>query len=449
MSESMTIFAAYAIFMVATIIAFQLRPLICSAAICYFGGWLLLPVAHYPADTITAGYFTVNVIGTALPSNLGLTKAWVVPVSIILGITLKTPRIWSTIRLNWSDAFVLAYCVWPFFAMLIAQSDKEVAVYASFYLAGAWGGSWLIGRVLFAGDNGRETLLRTIAWSGVILLPVALVEGISGPLIYPIIYGDHAFLLEGASRYVGYRPLGFFEHGNQFGIWIALSAFAWWALVRQGKKAKGGVLTSAIILTVAAVASQSIGAILLLCLGGAIMFLSAKRMRAFGYSMIALGAIFGLVYGSGILPVEHIVRNTAFGQQAIEIVRASGRSSIGYRVRRDQMALAMLYRQPVAGYGKWDWWRPLGSHPWGLPLLIAGQFGAAGLLMAFVSLLWGPIRAFLFSDMDRIPLATIVILAAADAALNSYIFFPAIVASAAIIKSRQQKGSVSRRAVEV
>ena len=132
MSESMTIFAAYAIFMVATIIACQLRPLICSAAICYFGGWLLLPVAHYPADTITAGYFTVNVIGTALPSNLGLTKAWVVPVSIILGITLKTPRIWSTIRLNWSDAFVLAYCVWPIFAMLIAQSDKEVAVYASF-----------------------------------------------------------------------------------------------------------------------------------------------------------------------------------------------------------------------------------------------------------------------------------------------------------------------------
>jgi hypothetical protein len=445
-SESITITSAYAVFVLATIIVFQFRPVFSATAVCYFGGWLFLPVAHYPADTITAGYFTVNVIGTALPSNLGVTKACVIPAAIILGFTLKAPQIWSRLRPTWLDASILAYCAWPLIAMFIARSDTGIGVWASAYLIVAWGGSWLIGRVIFADESGRGLLLRTIAWSGVALIPIALAEGVSGPFIYTVVYGDHAFLLEGAKRYVGYRPLGFFEHGNQFGIWIALSALAWWALVKQGETAKGGAMIWAIVTTAMALGSQSAGAILLLGVGAAILFLTAKKVRGLAYGMTGLSAMFALVYLSGALPVENIARNTAFGQKAIEIARASGRGSIGYRVRRDQMALAMLHREPVAGYGRWDWWRPLGSHPWGLPLLIAGQFGAVGLLLAFISLLWAPLRALLVADMHRFPLAIVVLLASADAALNSYIFFPAIVASAAIVTSRKQKSSETGRA---
>ena len=448
MSESTIIFAAYAFYQLAAIAAVQLRPLAPVCAILFIGGWLLLPVAHYPADTITASHFTVNVIGAALPSNLGVTKAWVIPVAIIVAITVKSPRIWLGVRLGWLDVAVVLFCAWPLIAAVATGSDMQTAIFSCLYLAGTWGGSWAIGRLLAVSEHGRERLLKTIAYSGIALLPFAIVEGLAGPMIYTSVYGDHPFLLEGAQRYVGYRPLGFFEHGNQFGMWMAMSAFSWWVLAK-GQMGNMAIASFGLVATtLAALASQSVGAILLLAAGVAMLFLSARALRAFGFGMLVFAGISGAVYVSGAVPVEHIARNTALGQKAIEVVRASGRGSIGYRVRRDQMALAMLYRRPLAGYGTWDWWRPLGSHPWGLPLLVFGQFGVVALLLTGLMLLWAPVKTVMSADATRTPLAIIAILAAIDAGLNSYMFFPAMLCSAAIIKSRHV-GIAARRATAV
>jgi hypothetical protein len=260
---------------------------------------------------------------------------------------------------------------------------------------------------------------------------------LAGPMIYTSVFGDHPFLLEGAQRYVGYRPLGFFEHGNQFGMWMAMSAYCWWVLAKQQMGNIAVVSFGLVATTIAAMASQSVGAILLLAAGVSMLFLSARALRTFGIGMLVFAGISGAVYVSGVVPVEHIAQNTALGQKAIEVVRASGRGSIGYRVRRDQMALTMLYRRPVAGYGTWDWWRPLGSHPWGLPLLIFGQFGVVALLLACLILLWAPVKTVITADATRMPLAIVAILAAIDATLNSYMFVPAILCSAVIIQSGQ------------
>jgi hypothetical protein len=103
-------------------------------------------------------------------------------------------------------------------------------------------------------------------------------------------------------------------------------------------------------------------------------------------------------------------------------------------MRRDQLALKMVYRAPVAGYGAWDWWRPLKSHPWGLPLLLAGQFGLVSLALLGAALFGGALRGLWRGSGGLLPI--LILLAGIDAWLNSYIYFPALLAAAALAHPR-------------
>ena len=434
-SESMSITAVYAVFTLATIFSFPRLPIQRAAAIFFCGGWLFLPVAAYPLDTLTADYFTVNVIGAALPSNLGITKALIVPVAIVLRIIFNDWTALKHLHPKPIDGVMLAFCILPLPTMLINQSSLASACYASLYLLGAWGGTWLIGRTCFTGDAGRTELLASMRWSGVALIPVALIEGFAGPFLYKMIYGEHAFLLEGSKRYFGFRPLGFFEHGNQYGIWIAASALAWYAFNKYSAVTTIYSRIWLILTVIAAVISQSVGAILLLLLGLAILNIPARFFRPIAITGIATVALFGSIYISGIVPVEKVARNTVVGQQALNFLKDTGRMSLAYRIRRDQMSLDLLHEQPIAGYGKWDWWRPLGSHPWGLPLLIAGQFGIVAFLLSYLTLIWTPILAIARQNVMELPFAVIAVMAVIDSALNSFIFFPAILIAACLVRS--------------
>jgi hypothetical protein len=95
----------------------------------------------------------------------------------------------------------------------------------------------------------------------------------------------------------------------------------------------------------------------------------------------------------------------------------------------------------VAGHGVWDWWRPVGTHPWGLPLLIAGQFGLLALAFATFALLAAPLRDIWRGSASILPV--LVVLAALDSWLNSTAYIPAILAAAAIaVPIRKSSGDL-------
>jgi hypothetical protein len=429
----LTTFLAFALI---CLCGFWTLPLRTAASLTYFGGWLLLPVARYPESTITTNYFTVDVIGVALPSNLGITKAVVIPLVTLLGMTLRAPQFWTKIRLTWLDYCLFAFCLWPISLSLASDISIQRSSAYSIYLFASWAGSWLIGRLIFFGEKGRLTLTQAIAWSGVALFPASLIEGIIGPCIYSPVYGVHAFLLEGSSRYIGHRPLAFFEHGNQYGIWIAMSAFGWLILLRNDNAGRRFEKVGTAWTTIAAIASQSVGAIALLAFGTLAMFTPIQRIRRFGVIAGLLIAILIGIYASGAVPIERIAKNTVFGQKMVSLLRLSGRTTIGYRIHRDQIAIPLIYKAPFTGYGSWDWWRPLGSHPWGLPLLIAGQFGIIGLALSTTAIGGAAVLAIQSNVSLCFPLAIVVVIAMVDAALNSYIYFPAIVVAGAIISTQ-------------
>ena len=262
------------------------------------------------------------------------------------------------------------------------------ALLAVGYLGASWGLPWLFGRLYFTSAPGRVLLVKGLVLSALACLPFSLVEGAFGPVAYDAVYETHPFRLDGAIRYVGYRPLGLFENGNQFGLWIALCALAalWLAASSRAPLWRW----AAAVIAAMALAAQSVGAIALLALGaGGLWAFGAVRPRWLVRCAAAVIVIGGAVYLSGAIPFQAIAKDTAWGQRIVSSIRGAGRGSFTWRIAQDQKLLADAVARPVSGSARWDWWRAKETRPWSLSLLIVGQFGLAGLLLAFATLL-GP-----------------------------------------------------------
>lgn len=443
----MNIDIVYGVFALAAlgVFAWQRRPAV-AAMLTFLGGWVVLPVGHFPAGS-AAAEFPYWIVGLALPSDMLLTKAWIAPAAAMLGVLAFDRAALLRLRPVWADAPMLLWCLWPALRAIGAPGGDPAGWLASLYLAGCWGLPWLLGRLYCADAAGRRLFVTGLALAGAACLPFSLIEGIGGPQTYGWFYAAHPFRLDGAFRYVGYRPLGFFEHGNQFGLWISLCALAavWLALAsavgRNGRLHRGlAALTAAM-----ALAAQSVGGILLLGLGLAVLWASRfVRARTLMVAPLALLLAAGAVYLSGVVPVAKIGRETAFGQRVVSTFRAVGRGSFTWRIGQDQKLLADATARPLTGSGDWAWWRSKETRPWGLPLLVVGQFGLVGLAAGFGALA-GPAFAAVWRAprgsawrVEALPLllAVIVALSLLDALMNAFIFFPAILAAGGLAGGR-------------
>jgi hypothetical protein len=404
----------------------------------FLGGWILLPVGSYPAGAADA-VFPYWIIGLALPSDMLLTKAVAAPAAAFLGVMLFDRPALARLRPAWLDAPIVLWCLWPALAAAFASEPRPAPLLAIGYLAAAWGLPWLLGRLYFASHEGRLLLVKGIALSALACLPFSLIEGVLGPLVYDAVYETHPFRADGAVRYVGFRPLGFFENGNQFGLWISLGALAaLWLAISSGAARWRWV---AAILLAMALAAQSVGALALLVLGAtglwAFMHVRPRLLAAGAALLIAIG---GAVYLSGAIPFQAIAKDTPWGREIVDSIRGAGRGSFTWRIAQDQKLLADAVARPLTGSAQWDWWRAKETRPWGLSLLIVGQFGLGGLLLALATLLGPALRAAWIEargsawrpEGSRLLLASIAALTVIDALLNSFLFFPAIVAAGSL-----------------
>ena len=172
-----------------------------------------------------------------------------------------------------------------------------------------------------------------------------------GPVLYDFAYETHPMRLDGIDRYVGFRPLGFFEDGNQFGIWVSLCALAavWLAVALRDDRFATWRRAAAAVVVAMALAAQSLGALLMLAVGAA--FLSTCRFlrpRATAIALLACLAIGGVIYVSGVVPVMRIGRDTALGRAVVDAFRSVGRGSFTWRISQDQVLLADA-REEAAG----------------------------------------------------------------------------------------------------
>jgi hypothetical protein len=445
-----TIFAAFG---VAAAILFRFVPAGTAVAITCFSGWLLLPVGNFPAGSAEST-FPYWITGAAVPSDMLLTKMWWPPVVALVGALWSD---WKTVlrwRVGWIDVPMILWCLGPIGQWPFVAHPEPSAWVAALYLASAWGAPWVLGRIYFSGPEGRVRLMTGLVAGLAALAPIALLEGIVGPRVYGWVYELHPFRFDGVERYVGFRPLGFFENGNQYGIWVAATALAavWMWRTEPDAHVRGRFGTIAALALAMTLLSQSVGAILLLFGGLALLWKIGSPMKRWVLPlMVVLSIAGGTLYLSGALPLR-AAANTTIGRQAVDLLRSAGRESFAWRIARDQEALALISDHPIAGSGRWDWWRKENSRPWNLAVLILGQFGLIGLGLALGSLLIPAARALydrdaraLRRDLPEVPLATIVLMGVADMLLNSFILYPAILAAGALVPMNQSKLESNRR----
>lgn len=437
----MPIDAVYLAFFAAAFGAFRALPVRPALLLVCLGGWMLLPVGTYPPTE--GATFPWWISGLALPSDMLVTKAWVAPVTALLWGVVFDPGALGRLRPAWADALMAAWCLWPLTGGLLAgKADPDPGV-ATLYVSGVWGAGWTIGRIWFRDPEERLLLLKGLGLSAAACLPIALVESTAPPSLYALVYEPHPFRLDGVERYVGYRPLGFFENGNQYGIWVCLGAVAamWVAVVTAGTRGGAAFAGVAVIATALALAAQSVGAIALMMVGGVglLAWNAPLTLPAFmGFAVLT--GLAGALHLSGVVPLEWVARETPPGQWLLDTFRALGRGSFLWRIAQDIKVLDFFHASPLTGTAEWDWWRPAGSRPWGLAMLLAGQYGLVGVGLAF-----GTLAAVAFRTAVRrhgrpvwttggaaLPLALIVVLALGDGVLNAFLYFPAMLAAGAI-----------------
>lgn len=435
-----TIYIAYAVL---ACLMFAVLPLRTAILVSYLGGWLVLPVGIFPDPH---GGFTIEVIGTAMPAaTMLVNKGWIAPVVTLILAMMKGYRVFLAWRPSRYDLPLVLLCLWPLVAGALAAASSPSPLIASLYLLATWGAPWLLARVCFGDRAGQSALVRGLMVAGLVMVPFALVEAIRRPVLYAALYGAHPFATDGIERYVGYRPLLLFEDGNQYGIAIAMAALASVAAWRQERDRVTAI--GAAVLIGMALLSQSIGALALLALG-LFLLLAPPRPAHMRYALIGIGAtllIAAPVYMSGIVPVERLVRHTQPGQQLLAIVRATGRGSIAWRVSQDQKVAPLIRRHPLVGTSRWDWWRSGQTRPWGLGLLLVGQFGLIALALACLTLLLpaGPGVSRRSLPPATRGLALIALLSALDALLNAFVFLPALVAAGAIVPAHSRPNGMA------
>ena len=438
----MTIAIACVLACAVTWLTFGLLPARQAVLVVFLGGWLVLPVAVYPPES-SDGVFPYWIVGLALPSDLTLNKAWLVPTLATLGALAfdrKTFLAWRPAR---SDAPIALWCLWPLGQALFVSAPQPGVLFSSVYLMATWGLPWLLGRLYFSTTEARWLLARSLAWAGIACLPFAVVEGLSGSSFYDWLYGEHPFRDDGSLRYLGFRPLGFFENGNQYGVWVAVAALAalWIAIADRGAVGRRLSMGVAVATLAIALASQSVGAIVLL--GTALVLLGVNRwvpIRAFMVTAVAVMGLGGAIYLSGVVPVVKIAKETVVGRSIVDTFRGS----FTWRIAQDQKLLPDATQRPLVGQGRWDWWKDRQTRPWGLAMLVLGQFGGIGLTL-FLSVLFAPLIAAFWRrppasvwamSSISVPLALMVAISAVDALLNAFLFFPALLIAGGLVVSR-------------
>ena len=422
---------AYLIWLATSMGLFWKLPADRACAITLIGGWMLLPIASFPAE-VAQDLFPHWIMGTAIPTPIFINKATATGFSCLLSILLFDRSSLAQWRLNLWDGVLLLWCLVPIASALANNVPIEQGGTQAAYLFLAWGAPYIAGRLYFSSAEGLKLLAKSIVIAGLLYLPICLLEFAIGPTLYAEFYGFHPYQTDGDIRYILYRPIVLTEHGNQLGIWMATAALvAFWMQRKKALKSIGilspKVISGSLLATTFLV--QSVGAIILLSAG--ILFLTQiieKRRGQLLAAILITPILFVGVRLSGLVPLEYIAYQTSLGQQARQAFHAVGRGSLPFRIKREEVHLDHARERPLLGWSTPYWWKSSGEiRPWSLWSLFFGMYGMTGFLF-FNAIIIGPPTLFFFrllktkkikASAPAVALAAVLLVNAIDSLLNS------------------------------
>jgi len=424
---------AFAAWVPISLIFFRRYPLRVAILANFLAGRGLLPSAAFVPTTAAFPYW---ILGTCLPSIHFFTKASVTSMTCVLGILLFDRKAFGRFQLSFWDLPMLTWCAVPLLSALANTQGLAATALGELYQILAWGVPYLMGRLYFNDIDSLKLAAKAFVIAGLAYVPICLIEFFTGPQFYAHLYGYQPYRWVGARRYIGFRPIGFLEDGNQLGIWMAASALIaiclWrWRLVDHILRFQiawvSGVLFAVTLLC------QSGGSIiLLLCLLPYVLVSKSYLPRAFAVVLLlGIFAAMGLRLAN-VVSLQTLVKQNAVARSAAQFLRSVHRGSFGWRLSQDEKHVAKALETPLLGSGEWDWWKPSSSRPWGLWLLVFGMYGIVGLI-ALEGLQLLPVARALTSaapDLDSAgsrlsrALAAALLMSSIDNLLNGSMILP-------------------------
>jgi hypothetical protein len=399
----------------------------------FFGGWAILPGARYLPSTEGFPYW---ILGVCLPTNYFLTKAVVTGLSGLAGILLFHSADLKKIRPDLCDIPMAVWCCVPLLSAFTHWSTLREGVLGTAYQTISWGVPWLLGRLYFSDRDSLLLAAKACVVAGVCYVPICLVEIVAGPHLYAFLYGYQPYRWVGAERYVGFRPIGLLEDGNQLGIWMAVATLVAVCLsVRQLAARILGLPMGWVAAGLAGITllCQSVGSVvLLLFLLPMVLLKRRTALRALVVLLvfgIAACAIFRM---TGLVSLRSLAQQNRAAHSISSTLTRMGRQSLGWRLAREENDMTLALQKPLLGYGQWNWWQNGDLRPWSLWLLVLGMYGSVGLvvlgLIVFLPVLRAAWSSAGGSDPDesnlRQALVGVILMVAFDNLLNGAMILP-------------------------
>jgi hypothetical protein len=412
---------------------FRRFPVRIAILVNFFAGWALLPGAPYAPTNVEFPYWFMAV---SLPAQDFLTKATALGLSALVGILLFQRAEIEQFRPRLCDLPMAIWCAVPILSAITHWNTLAEGLSGACYQAIAWGVPWLLGRIYFTSSEALLLFAKASVVAGVCYVPICLVEFFTGPQLYALLYGYQPYRWVGAARYLGFRPIGLLEDGNQLGIWMAASSLIAICLaVRKLAPRILGIPTPWVAagLTLITLLCQSAGSIVLLIVLLPLTLLQKRSILRVVVGILVFGVVaFALFRMSSRVNLRYVAQHNAVLRSIAGGLGDAGRHSLIWRLARDEGHMGVALQTPVLGSGQWDWWKHGESRPWSLWMLIFGMYGVVG-LGAFASILLLPVFRASWSppasigpraSQLRLALAAVILMIACDDLLNSAMILP-------------------------
>jgi hypothetical protein len=432
------------------LILFFRYPVRIAILVTFIAGWAILPTENFvPAKTA----FPYWILGVSLPAGYFLTKATITGFTALAGVVLFDFRGLRRFRLRLCDLPMIVWCIAPLLAGIANRAAYPGALRdglrGMLYQLLAWGVPYLLGRVYFNDDLSLRLAAKAFVIAGLCYIPLCLVELFLGPQFYAHVYGYQPYRWLGAQRYIGFRPIGFLEDGNQLGIWMAaatLLAVGLWKYTRIRRVLGLPIAWTVCALFVVTLLCQSGGSIILLfCL---LPFVFVRRVafrRGFVTALALIVLFFAGLRLTNVVSLRWLVDHERPAHDVAAFLAGIGRQSFGWRLEQDERHVKTALSKPWFGSGQWYWWKNGENRPWGLWLLAYGMYGGVGLL-ALEAMQFAPVAGAAWlpqhnngpPDPDaatspdavdpdlRLALGAVLLMAAIDNLLNSGMILPLV-----------------------
>lgn len=253
------------------------------------------------------------------------------------------------------DFIIVLWGISPLFSSLSNELGFYDGLSISYNRLVSYGSAYFLGRVFFGKLEDKLVILKTIFYGAIVLLPFIFYESRFSPMLHHDVYGYHPHEFQQTIRFEGWRPVIFFRHGLQMGLWIAVAAVSGVWLFRKGlitnladhPTERMVKFTLLVTLFIANAVSKSAGSLLILIAGLAILFLTDFFVAS---TFLRLGALISPIFLG--LRISGIVTGKWF-TETFSYLNTLRAQSLQFRFDNENLAIQHALNQPFFGWGSW------------------------------------------------------------------------------------------------